>query len=302
MDGTPWRDLGVVTVAYLVGLVVAAGVVQASPTDWPPLLVVALADVAATAAVFAFSFANDNTSVYDPYWSVAPIVIAAWLALGPGAARGLDARQCWVLTLTLLYGVRLTLNWARGWGGMTHEDWRYVNLRGSTGRAYWVVSLVGLHLFPTVMVLLGCLPLHAALVAPATPFGALDVLAIAVTAGAIGIEGLADEQLRAFRRQKQPEGAVCEAGLWGWSRHPNYFGEIGFWVGLWLFGLANGAPAWTVAGWLAMVAMFLGVSVPPIERRSLARRPGFAEHQRRVSMLIPLPPRPRASDVTSEPR
>jgi steroid 5-alpha reductase family enzyme len=291
VQSPPWRDFAIVTLAYLVGLVVAAAVVKAAPPDWHPLLAMAVADFAATVAVFVFSFANDNTSVYDPYWSVAPVVMAGWLALGPGAARGLDARQVAVLLLITLYGARLTFNWARGWRGMAHEDWRYVDFRHKTGKAYWPVSLLGLHLFPTVMVLLGCLPLHAALAVSATPFGLLDAVAIVVTLGAIVIETLADEQLRRFRQSKRADGDICTVGLWGWSRHPNYFGEIGVWVGLWLFGVANDAPGWTAVGWVSMVVMFAGVSIPLAERRSLARRPHFAEHQRRVSMLIPLPPK-----------
>jgi steroid 5-alpha reductase family enzyme len=287
----PWRDFAVVTLAYLVGFVVAGAVVNALPAEWHPIAVFALADVAATVAVFAFSFANDNTSFYDPYWSVAPVVIAVWLALGPGAARGLDARQVAVLALVTLYGMRLTFNWARGWAGIRHEDWRYVEFRQKTGKAYWLVSLSALHLFPTVMVLLGCLPLHAALVAPATPFGLLDVVAVVVTLAAIVIEALADEQLRAFRRSKRADGDICTVGLWSWSRHPNYFGEMSFWFGLWLFGVANGAPWWAALGWVAMVVMFVGATIPMAEKRSLSRRPHYADHQKRVSMVLPLPPK-----------
>lgn len=291
VEKRPWKGFAIVTLAYVVGLVVATAVVKAVPLDWHPLLKLAVADVAATVAVFLFSWANDNTSVYDPYWSVAPVVIALWLALGPGAERGLDLRQLAVLGLVSLYGLRLTWNWARGWTGLTHEDWRYVDFRTKTGRGYWLMSLTGLHLFPTLMVILGCLPLHAALSGPAVPFGALDVVAALVTLAAIAIETLADEQLRGFRRQKREDGAICDVGLWSWSRHPNYFGEISFWVGLWLFGVSAGAPWWTAAGWVSMVTLFLGASIPMAEKRSLARRPHYAQHQKRVSMLIPLPPK-----------
>lgn len=291
VEKRPWGGFAIVTLAYVAGLLVAAAVVKTAPVDWHPLWKVALADVAATIAVFLFSVANNNTSVYDPYWSVAPVVIAAWLAFGPGAARDLDLRQVVVVSLIALYGARLTWNWARGWSGLGHEDWRYVDFRTKTGKLYWVTSLFGLHLFPTVMVLLGCLPLGAALVTPGPAFGVLDVVAAIVTLGAIAIETVADEQLRAFRRSKRADGDICDVGLWSWSRHPNYFGEISFWVGLWLFGVAAGAPWWTAAGWLAMVALFAGASIPMAEKRSLSRRPHYAEHQKRVSMLIPLPPK-----------
>ncbi|MBK8253769.1 MAG: hypothetical protein IPK82_14015 [Polyangiaceae bacterium] len=75
-----------VTVAYAAALSVAFAVVRVMGSDVHPLWVVAAADTAATVAVFVFSLAFDNTSVYDPYWSVAPIVIAPWIALHSHAA------------------------------------------------------------------------------------------------------------------------------------------------------------------------------------------------------------------------
>lgn len=294
VEKRPWSGFAIVTLAYVAGLVVAAGVLKAVPVEWHPLVRVALADIAGTVAVFVFSVATNNSSIYDPYWSVAPVAIAAWLALGPGAAQGIELRQLVVVTLITIYGARLTFNWARGWAGLRHEDWRYVDFRNKTGKLYWLVSFTALHFFPTVMVLLGCVPLYAALVEAGPAFGALDVVAAIVTLAAIAIETIADEQLRAFRRSKRADGDICNVGLWSWSRHPNYFGEISFWVGLWLFGVAAGAPWWAAVGWVAMVALFAGASIPMAEKRSLARRPQYADHQRRVSMIIPMPPRREA--------
>jgi steroid 5-alpha reductase family enzyme len=279
----------VVGIAYVIAVLVASTVLKLL-RELHPLLALAAADTAATVTVFVFSRAFDNTSVYDPYWSVAPPLIALWLVLEPGGAR-FDLRQVLVLALTFAYGARLTFNWARGWAGLKHEDWRYADFRQKTGKAYWLVSFWALHFFPTVMVFLGILPLLGALQTGAAPFNALDVVAAVVTAGAIVIETVADEQLRNFRRAKREAGDICNVGLWSWSRHPNYFGELSFWVGLFLFGLAGGAPLWTGVGAVAMVALFVGASIPMAEKRSLARRPHYAEHQKRVSMLIPLPPK-----------
>jgi steroid 5-alpha reductase family enzyme len=277
-----------VLAAYLGSTAAGAIVLHLSPLDWHPLIAMAAADVAATVAIFLVSAACNNTSIYDPYWSVAPVVLSLWLALGPGD-DGFATRQTLVCLLVAAYGLRLTYNWVQGWGGLKFEDWRYVTFR-KLGTGYWVMSLLGLHLFPTVMVLLGLLPLHAALVTGHGPLTALDAVAAAVTLTAIVIEAVADEQLRSFRRAKTHEGEICAVGLWSWSRHPNYFGEVLFWVGLWLFGVAAGAPAWAACGWVAMLALFLGYSIPAAEKRSLERRQGYAEHQRRVSRFLLWPP------------
>ena len=286
------RAFAWIVISYVAALLVAALVLRALPGH-APLVRVAAADAAATCVVFAFSVAFDNSSFYDAYWSVAPIAIAGWLAAEPGAAHANPARRVLVVALVTLWGVRLTWNWARGWAGLRHEDWRYVNLRRTTGRAYWPVSFLGLHFFPTVLVFLGCLPLAAALVDGDAPLGPLDALAAAVTLGATVLEAAADEQLRAFRSQKAREGDVCDVGLWAWSRHPNYLGEIGIWVGVGLFGLAAGAPSWAAIGVVAMIALFVGISIPMIEKRSAERRPAWAAYRARTSMLLPWPPRNR---------
>jgi steroid 5-alpha reductase family enzyme len=279
---SPARGFAFIVVAYVVALAAAFAVMRASVS--PELLVrCALADLAATAVVFAFSVIADNTSVYDPYWSVMPPVLASFLL----AQSQVTARGVLVLVLISVWGARLTFNWARGWRGLAHEDWRYVAFR-RLGRGYWPMSFFGLQLFPTLMTFLGCLPLFFSTGSVAL-LSAVDLAAAVVTLGATAIEAIADEQLRAFRRQGGAAGGICERGLWRWSRHPNYFGEISFWAGLELFGLAAGAPWWTAAGLLAMIALFVFASIPLAEKRSLERRPGFAAHKRRVSMLIPLP-------------
>lgn len=283
-DSPPWKDFGLVAAAYVLALAAAIGVGLTLPTGHP-LLKVALGTVVATAVVFIFSRIFDNTSVYDAYWSVGPIAAAVYLFAGPGQG---GARGIVMLLLIGLWGWRLTLNWARGWKGLGHEDWRYTDMRKLTGGAYWWASAFGLHLFPTIIVFLGLLPAHAGFTSP-IPFGVLDVIAALVTLGAIAIEALADEQLRRFTAR--PTASVCNVGLWRYSRHPNYFGEISFWAGIWLFGVSAGAPWWSIAGPLAMVGLFVFASIPLMERHLSARRPGWAEHRSRTSMLIPFPPR-----------
>jgi steroid 5-alpha reductase family enzyme len=276
--------LAIVTAAYVAGAV--AGIIAYRHTGGGEWLRLAVADAVATAVVFAFSFVVDNSSVYDPYWSVAPIVIAGWLA---ATGHGPAARRALVLLLVLAWALRLTWNWLRSWTGLDHEDWRYVDLRRKTGPGYWLVSALGLHFMPTVAVFLGLLPLGPALDGVA-PLGALDALAFVVTGGAVLLETVADEQLRAFRRQKRDGDAIMAAGLWAHSRHPNYLGEVSFWWGLYLFGLAGGGGAWwTVAGAAWITIMFVFISVPMLDKRSVARRPAYADHMRAVPGLVPRP-------------
>jgi steroid 5-alpha reductase family enzyme len=291
----PPRAIALVTLAYVIAGALAWATLRATPT-LHPLLALFLADTVATVVVFAFSRAFDNSSFYDPYWSVAPMVFALGLPFSglPGVAA-LGPRQVLMAAVTSAWGLRLTYNWLRGWEGLTHEDWRYVAFRKQFPRGYWPFSFLAIHFFPTVCTFASSLPMWPVATSSA-PLGWLDALGVAVALGATVIEGVADAQLRAYRKDceaKGVRGAICEVGLWSWSRHPNYFGECTFWLGVWILGVgaSTADAAWTSVGPLGIFALFVFGTIPLAEKRSLERRPAFAEHQRRVSMLIPWPPK-----------
>jgi len=283
---------GVVTACYAVagvGALIAGLLLRAHH----PITVAFVADVVATVIIFALSVVLANASLYDPYWSVAPPVIAiAWVLAAPGGlSSGAEVRQVVVLVLLAAWAVRLTGNWAIGWHGFTQEDWRYVMLRENThGRLpWWLVNFVGIQLVPTLVVFAGMLPLWAALGAPTHSFNVLDVVAVVVTVAAIVVETLADNQMRAFTRNPANRGRTIDEGLWSRSRHPNYLGEIGMWCGMFLFGLAADPTWWwTVVGPVVMVLLFETASIPMMEDRSLQRRPEYADYQRRVPRLLPI--------------
>jgi steroid 5-alpha reductase family enzyme len=271
--------------AYAAALAVA--LVTGWYVDRSPFWDAAAADLAATVVIFAFSLRYRNASFYDAYWSVAPPVIALyWLALGGGD----PARGALVLVGVCAWAARLTHNWARGWDGLHHEDWRYGMLRERTGRAYPLVNLFGIHLFPTVQVFLGCMALYPALTLGGEA-GLLDAAAALVVGLAVLLQWVSDNQLRRFVLTNDDPQRVLDTGLWAWSRHPNYLGEILFWWGLWLFGLASDPTWWwTVVGPLCITVMFLFMSIPMIERRHLERRPDYADYARRTPTLLPLIP------------
>jgi len=269
-------------VCYLVALGAAALTLRLLPLE--PLWGALAADVVATFVVFGFSVALSNSSMYDPYWSVAPpALFAYWLTTGEPSTRG------WIAGgLVIVWGLRLTWNFLRGFSSLAHEDWRYRDLQEKHGKLYWPVSFIGVHFMPTLMTFAGSVPLWVILHRPARPLGALDAVAAAVMALGIGYETVADEQLRAYVRSGPPKGEWLRRGLWKHTRHPNYFGECTFWLGLFLFGLASDPSAWWAgAGVLSIVLLFFFISIPMIDARMKARRPGYADYMSRVSRLAP---------------
>ena len=288
MNTSKNRSLLLCLVVYLTAAVAAILCIRVLHGGHP-LFVALIADVTATVAVFAFSVLLDNSSLYDPYWSVAPPLVALYWLSARGIPDAVSVRSLVAGGLVLAWAFRLTFNWSRQWQGLGHEDWRYRAFRERFTSLYWPVSFLGIHLFPTLIVFLGCLSLYSVM-APgaARPLSLLDLAAAAVTITAITIEAVADRQLHEFKREPSEPGRILNRGLWARCRHPNYLGEMLFWWGLYLFGLAaDPARWWFILGPLAVSTLFLGISVPMMDRHLQQRKAGYAEHVERVPALIP---------------
>ena len=287
MTRSKGRSLAIVTVAYLIAVAVGYAWLLWGPATGRLWLDTLIADILATLVVFAFSRAYRNSSFYDAYWSVIPpLLLFYWWSQGDG-----DALRTWLITvLVVVWAVRLTANWVYAFPGLHHEDWRYPMFRKRAGRFELVADLVAIHLIPTLQVFLGMVPVYVAVTTPGGGLAWLTVIAFVVGMAAVTLEGVADVQMHRFVASARP-GDVMDRGLWSWSRHPNYFGEFGFWLALALFGLAAAPQAWWLfAGAAAMLAMFLGASIPMMETRSLQRRPGYQAVIDRVSRFVPRPP------------
>ena len=285
------RSLAIVTVAYVVALAVAAAWLGWGPGTGRLWLDTLIADLLATLVIFGFSRAYRNSSFYDAYWSVVPplLLFYWWAQAGPGV----DHLRCWLVAIVVvLWAVRLTANWVYAFPGLHHEDWRYPMFKERAGRFEIVADLIAIHLIPTAQVFLAMVPAYVAVTRPGTGVAWLAWVAFAIGLAAVTIELVADVQMHRFVRDRRP-GEVMDRGLWSWSRHPNYFGEFGFWFAVALFGIAA-APAdwwWLGIGAVAILAMFLGASIPMMETRSLERRPAYGDVVQRVSRFVPRPPR-----------
>ena len=276
-----------VLIAYLAASVIAV-ICGNLLVGWNPILVVGIADLAGTLVVFGFSVYFDNSSLYDPYWSVAPILITFyWLFSGTDTPVS-QLRRMVVAGLVLVWAVRLTMNWAVRWQGIKHEDWRYASYRSDNKQLYWLISFFGFHLMPTIIVFLGCLPLIPSLSTSQTPFGTLDLGAFIITSMAILIETKADLDITRFLSAGNKRSSLLQSGLWSLSRHPNYLGEILFWWGLFVFALsADRNFWWTVIGPISITILFLTISIPLIEKHHLTKRSEYSDYQNTTSMLVP---------------
>jgi steroid 5-alpha reductase family enzyme len=287
------RALALVLASYVMAIGAGAATLVFAPIEDPIWRTLA-ADAVATIVIFGWSVAYNNSSFYDAYWSVIPpLIVLFWMSLAQPQVPGL--RSAMVLLVMMLWGIRLTWNWARGWTGLDHEDWRYVDFRTQFPRAFWLVSFGGIHFFPTLIVFAGMVAVYPALVTGERALGLLDGLALVIGLGGVAFEWFADNQLRAFVLGPKQPGETLRNGLWLYSRHPNYLGEIMIWWSLFLFGYAADPEwlTWGLIGPVSMTLMFLGVSIPLLEKRSLERRANYQQVIDETSMLIPWFPKNR---------
>ncbi len=256
-----------------------------------PLLIVITLDILATLVIFLFSMMFNNSSLYDPYWSLVPPLIMLFWVFNAQTLEALTLMQILILSTVIFWSLRLTLNWLTRWRGIKDEDWRYISFRFKYQEQYWIVSLTGIHLFPTLIVFLGCLSVFPALVMHEGTMGVMEWIAFGVTVSGVVIETVADIQLRRFNREES-KSDFQDAGLWKYSRHPNYFGEVLLWVGLFLFSTGMEEIYWWILpGPIFMILMFYAISIPMIDRRMLRRRTGYRDYIKRTSAMIPLPPK-----------
>ena len=277
-------DRFIVVVAYAIALL--AGWFGANYYNDQELWVqIAVGDFIATVIIFLFSLFLRNSSMYDPYWSVLPIFILFYV-IGVAEQLVFTPRVIMLLVVVLYWGIRLTRNWLKTWPGLDHEDWRYIKLAEDTKAFYWPVSFLGIHLFPTILVYLGCLP-FIPIVNTSAPLIWTDVLGFLIAFFAVEIERRADDQLRAFK-ESQTTKSVCDVGLWKYSRHPNYFGEISFWGGVFIMCLGLNPTQYLNygIGFLSMVILFVFITIPMMEKRQMGKE-GYAAYRKQVWMLIP---------------
>ncbi len=274
------KSMVLIITVYVLAFGVAVLTAIALPFD-SLIATVLVADVVATLFVYMCSTLFKNTSVYDPYWSVAPLVMVPFFveSLSPAV---------WVLLFVLyLWGIRLTLNWAYTFKGLHEEDWRYALFRERFPRAFPLINLFCLHMMPTVVVFLITLP--AFLLVQSGPSLSLSYVLIAIVAvSAVIVQGSADYKMHTHRA-KHP-GKVLKEGIWRYSRHPNYFGEILFWFAIYgMMAVITPDNALAVIGPLINLLMFLVISIPLMEKRCMKRVQGYAAYKETTSMLVPLP-------------
>jgi len=276
------QSLFIVTKIYLAAIV-AAFVVFYATRSLGVLWAVFLADASATVIVWAAGLLLKNPSVYDPYWSVAPmIVIPVWLAM---RGTSLSLADALLVCAVVFWGVRLTANWIGGWSGLTQVDWRYDMLKAKNPKIWFLTNFFGINMMPTVIVYLGMIPAYF-LIQSNTKISVYTIIGFVVCFASAMLQLTSDAQMK--RHKRSYPGMHIDIGLWKYSRHPNYFGEVMFWWGIFIMTLSlTQSFVLRILGAVLMTALFVFISIPMMERHVKKKTPEYKEYKEKVSMLVP---------------
>ncbi len=258
-------------------------------------LVVVCTLLIALAGALAFwraSLRARDAGVVDVYWGFGfgALALSAFVLRHPRY----NPRSGLLLGLALLWSLRLGMHMLarrRGRG----EDFRYAAMRAAHGERFAVRSLYSVFLLQAGVQWLLSFTLQLPFLWPgALRLGALDALGAVLVLVGLAVETVADWQLERFRRDPAQRGSVLERGLWRYSRHPNYFGDLLVWCGFFLIGYSTPFGLLGAIGPLLLGYLLLRVSgVPPLEQGLRARLPGYADYARRTPMFVPGPSRAR---------
>ncbi|GBG68602.1 hypothetical protein CBR_g3145 [Chara braunii] len=238
---------------------------------------------------------QQNGWLIDLYWTIIPVMMAHFFAAHPAAVAN-PTRACLVLILVWLWSLRLTHSYLRreGWKLGVREDWRYNDLRKTFKRDWWWMSFLLVYAFQQVLLVGLCLPIYAVF-SSAEPLNLLDIAAAIACVIGVTIAYIADAQLHEFmkandrrRAAKMRMRLVLNSGLWYYSRHPNYFGEQLFWLGMSAFGCAIG-KSWVAVG-VTMNSLCMACVTAMVEKRMLRdkrRADAYRRYQRMTSVWIP---------------
>lgn len=243
--------------------------------------------VAFMTVLWVISLIVKDASIVDIFWGPSFVVLGSSLIISMDQIY--SERSLFILFLVSLWAIRLASH--IGFRNIGHgEDFRYVEWRNEGGKNYWLLS------FFRVFLLQGGL---CTLVGVSIYFGYLNekplsfvetIISSSIFFVGLAWESISDLQLKAFKKNPKNKGKICKTGLWKYSRHPNYFGDLMCWIGLSTFTISSMdtlSIVLSACGPLIMGLIFYKITGPMMDELMIKSRPEYKQHIKESNMLLP---------------
>jgi steroid 5-alpha reductase family enzyme len=236
---------------------------------------------------FAVSLVKKRNDVADIAWGLG-FTLLAWTAFFISDDAG--TRALLVGILVTVWGLRLALHIGKRNAGKP-EDYRYAAWRAAWGKWSYLRSYLQVYLLQGFLLYVVALPVLFVNRGEGKELGLSDLAGALVWLVGFLFEAVGDAQLAKFSGDPANKGKLMRSGLWRYTRHPNYFGEVTQWWGIWLIALSAPHGWMSVIGPLTITLLILKVSGIPMLERKMEQNPEFAEYKLTTSAFFPLPPR-----------
>ncbi len=236
---------------------------------------------------FLLSVLKKRNDVADVAWGLG-FVLIAWVSFFLSDSEGV--RGILVNALVTVWGVRLAWHIHQRNKGKT-EDYRYQAWRKEWGKWFYPRSFLQVYILQGILLFLIVLPVVLINKSAGGALGLLDLMGVGLWLFGFYFESVGDAQLARFIKDPANKGKLMQNGLWAYTRHPNYFGEVTQWWGIGLIALSVPYGLVGIIGPITISILILKVSGIPLLEKKMAENPAFAEYKRRVSMFVPLPPK-----------
>ena len=236
---------------------------------------------------FCIAQALRRNDVADIAWGAGFIVTAISAMI---FTEGITPRGILVMFLVILWGVRLAChvflrNRRKG------EDSRYSKWRQEWGEHAVIRAYLQVFLLQGLLIIVVSLPVTAVIMSAQNSFSAFDVFGVCIWFAGFAFETIGDYQLMKYKKNLTNKGKIMTQGLWRYTRHPNYFGEVALWWGVYFIALSVPGGWATILGPITITYLILKVSGIPLLEEKYKDDPEFQIYKRRTSPFFPLPAR-----------
>lgn len=243
---------------------------------------------------FIVSLIKKRNDVADIAWGLG-FILVAWTSFYLSEEN--DLRSLIVNVLVTIWGIRLAVHvYMRNKNKA--EDYRYNAWRKMWGKYFYLRSYFQVFILQGILLYIIALPILLANLQYDTSVDALVFVGILIWIVGFFFETVGDMQLVKFVKNSENKGKLMQEGLWKYTRHPNYFGEVVQWWGIWIIVFLTPYGLWGIISPLTITILIMKISGIPMLEKKMSKHPDFAEYKKRVSVFFPLPQKGNKKQVS----